>query len=181
MDERFDECLTFTLRAEGGFVDNPEDPGGATNMGITLATYRSWSDDTAAGVTQIQDLTRKVVSAIYRTLYWNPLRADALPAGVDLSVFDFGVNAGVWRSGRMLQLALGFTGDEVDGCVGPETLAAAGKASARGVIELLAKRQADYYRSLSEFAIFGAGWLNRTDARRNAALAMLTGADTRDI
>jgi lysozyme family protein len=107
------------------------------------------------------------------------LRADALPPGVDLSVFDMGVNAGIWRSARLLQRALGFTGEEVDGSIGPETLAAAAKCNARALVDDLAERQAAYYRGLAEFPIFGTGWLNRTEARRSAALAMLeeTGAD----
>ena len=103
MDANFTTCLTFTLQAEGGFVDNPADPGGATNMGITLATYRTYADAPSAGVMQIQDLSRDEASSIYRTLYWNPIRGDSLPAGVDLSVFDFGVNAGI--SSRSFQLA----------------------------------------------------------------------------
>jgi lysozyme family protein len=181
MDERFSECLAFTLRAEGGYVDNPDDPGGATNMGVTLATYRTWSDDPSAGVSQIRDITKRVAGAIYRTLYWHPVRGDALPVGVDLSVFDFGVNAGVWRSGRMLQLALGFSGDAVDGCIGPETLAAAVKADAQTLIEALSSRQATYYRSLPDYPIFGQGWLNRTEARRDAALAMLDSAATLNV
>ena len=181
MEDDFVTCLAFTLRAEGGYVDNPDDPGAATNMGITLATYRTWSDDPAAGIPQIKDMTRRVARAIYRAVYWNPLRADALPAGIDLSVFDFGVNAGTWRSARLLQRALGFTGDEVDGCIGPETLGAAGKADARTLIESLSSRQADYYRSLAEFPIFGQGWLNRTEARREAALAMLSGTQTTEV
>ena len=111
--------------------------------------------------------------AIYRSLYWNPLRADALPAGVDLSVFDMGVNAGIWGSARLLQRALGFTGEEVDGCVGPETLGAAAKCDPRTLVNDLAERQAAYYRSLSDFPTFGRGWLNRTEARRSAALAMI--------
>jgi lysozyme family protein len=181
MDELFSECLAFTLRAEGGYVDNPDDPGGATNMGITLATYRTWSDDPSAGVSQIRDLTMRTAGAIYRTLYWNPLRGDALPAGVDLSVFDFGVNAGVWRSGRVLQLALGFSSDTVDGCVGPETLAAADKAAVQELIESLASRQAMYYRSLKDYSFFGQGWLKRTETRRDAALAMLDNLPTRKV
>jgi lysozyme family protein len=181
MDELFSECLAFTLRTEGGYVDNPDDPGGATNMGITLATYRTWSDDPSAGISQIRDLTTRIAGAIYRMLYWNPLRGDALPAGVDLSVFDFGVNAGVWRSGRVLQLALGFSGDTVDGCVGPETLAAADKTDAQELIEALASRQAMYYRSLKDYSFFGQGWLNRTEARRDAALAMLDNSPTRKV
>jgi lysozyme family protein len=175
MADTFGTCLAFTLREEGGYIDNPADPGGATNMGVTLATYRDWSDDHNLGSAQVQDLTKRTARAIYRSLYWNPLRADALPAGVDLSVFDMGVNAGNWRSARLLQGAIGFTGDEVDGCIGPETLGAAGKCDARSVVNDLAQRQAAFYRSLDDFDTFGAGWLNRTEARRAAALAMIDG------
>ena len=106
------------------------------------------------------------------------MRADALPVGVDLSVFDMGVNAGNWRSARLLQRAIGFTGDEVDGCVGPETLGAAAKCDPRTLVNDLADRQADFYKSLAEFDTFGAGWLNRTEARRAAALAMIDPAKT---
>jgi lysozyme family protein len=121
-------------------------------------------------------MTPHIARAIYRSLYWNPLRADALPVGVDLSVFDMGVNAGIWRSARLLQQALGFTGDEVDGSVGPETLGAAATFDARALVDDLADGQADFYRSLAEFDTFGAGWLNRTEARRAAALAMIDAA-----
>lgn len=179
MADSFETCLAFTLREEGGYVDDPADPGGATNMGVTLATYRDWSDNPDLGPTQVQDMTERTARAIYRSLYWNPLRADALPAGVDLSVFDMGVNAGIWGSARLLQRALGFTGDEIDGCIGPETLGAAAKFDARALIDDLATRQEDYYRSLDDYDTFGAGWLNRTDARRAAALAMIDdGAET---
>jgi lysozyme family protein len=173
MADMFNACLAFTLREEGGYVDDPADPGGATNMGITLATYRQWSDDPALGPAEVRDMTLRIARAIYRSLYWNPLRADALPAGVDLSVFDMGVNAGIWRSARLLQRALGFTGEEVDGCVGPETLEASAKCNPRTLIDDLAERQAAYYRTLADFPTFGIGWLDRTRARRQAALAMV--------
>jgi lysozyme family protein len=78
MEDRFDICLAFTLREEGGYVDDPADPGGATNMGITLATYREWCDDPHLGDLQVKDMTPKTARAIYRSLYWDPLRADAL-------------------------------------------------------------------------------------------------------
>lgn len=178
MADKFEPCLAFTLREEGGYVDDPADPGGATNMGITLATYREWSDNPDLGAAQVQDLTLRIARAIYRSSYWNPLRADALPAGVDLSVFDMGVNAGNWRSAKLLQRAIGFVGDDVDGCIGPETLSAAAKCDPRALIDDLADRQADFYRSLADFDTFGAGWLNRTEARRAAALAMIDAADT---
>ena len=178
MADTFDTCLAFTLREEGGYMDDPADPGGATNMGITFATYRQWSDNSDLGPIQVQDMTERTARAIYRTLYWNPLRADALPAGVDLSVFDMGVNAGIWWSARLLQRALGFTGEEVDGCIGPETLGAAAKCNARTLVNDLADRQSAYYRPLPDFPTFGTGWLNRTEARRRAALAMVGGTET---
>jgi lysozyme family protein len=78
-------------------------------------------------------------------------------------------------------LALGFSGDAVDGCVGPETLAAAGEAGAWALIEELSSRQAAYYRSLPEYGIFGQGWIHRTDARRDAALAMLDRSKTQRV
>jgi lysozyme family protein len=177
----FDACLAFTLKQEGGYSDDPADPGGATNMGITLATYRQWADDPNLGPLQVQDISERTARAIYRSLYWNPLRADALPAGVDLSVFDMGANAGIWGSARLLQRALGFTGEEVDGCVGPETLGAAAKCDPRTLVDDLAERQAAYYRSLSDFPSFGRGWLNRTAARREAALAMIGGAKPQSV
>jgi lysozyme family protein len=181
MADTFDTCLAFTLREEGGYVDNPADPGGATNMGITLATYRGWSDNPDLGAAQVQDMTRRTAEAIYRSSYWNPLRADALPQGVDLSVFDMSVNAGIWRSARLLQRAIDFTGDEVDGCIGPETLGAAAKCDPRTLVNDLADRQADFYRSLVDFDTFGAGWLNRTEARRAAAFAMLERSGTVEV
>jgi lysozyme family protein len=141
-------------------------------MGITLATYRQWSDDPDFAAGQLRDTIRRTVRAIYRSLYWNPLRADALPVGVDLSVFDMGVNAGIWRSARLLQQALGFTGAAVDGSVGPQTLEAAPRFDRRALIDDLARRQTEFYRALPDFDVFGAGWLDRTVARRAAALAL---------
>src|SRR5205809_5326526 len=74
MADDFDTCLAFTLKEEAGYSDDPADPGGATNMGITLATYRQWSDNPNLGALQVQDLSERTARAIYRSLYWNPLR-----------------------------------------------------------------------------------------------------------
>ena len=72
MADMFDACLAFTLGEEGGYVDDPADPGGATNMGITLATYRQWSDNSALGAAQVPDLAMRTARAVYRALYWSP-------------------------------------------------------------------------------------------------------------
>ncbi|MET0528261.1 MAG: glycosyl hydrolase 108 family protein [Microvirga sp.] len=173
MADLFDACLAFTLAQEGGYVDDPADPGGATNMGITLATFQHWDHDPMLGPADVRGMTRQTAAAIYRALYWNALQGDLLPAGVDLSTFDFGVNAGTRRAAEMLQEVLEFPPDEVDGSVGPETLRAASKADATAVIRDLAERQTAYYRGLAEFDRFGRGWLDRTERRQQAALAML--------
>src|SRR5215213_8289929 len=108
MADTFDTCVAFTLREEGGYVDDPADPGGATNMGITLATLRAWTHEPALGPVQVRGMSRAEAAAIYRAMYWSPLHGAALPSGVDLSVCDFGVNAGMRRSAVLLQEALGF-------------------------------------------------------------------------
>jgi lysozyme family protein len=173
MADLFDACLAFTLAQEGGYVDDPADPRGATNLGITLATLQHWDHSPTLGPADVRDMTRQTAAAIYRALYWNALRGDALPAGVDLSTFDFGVNAGTRRSAELLQRVLGLPPDQIDGSVSPEALRAVLAADAAGVIAGLAEHQAAYYRGLPEFGRFGRGWLDRTERRRQAALAML--------
>src|SRR4051794_14706787 len=87
MADLFQRCLDFTLTQEGGFVDDPYDPGGATNMGITLATYRSWDHDPALGIADVRAMSRQTAAAIYYAMYWSVLGGQSLPAGIDLSVF----------------------------------------------------------------------------------------------
>ncbi len=171
----FPRALAFTLGQEGSWSDQPADPGGATMRGITLATYQSWAfaqgyaPPTADDLHEIDDAT---VAEIYHDLYWQPVHAGDLPDGVDLSVFDMGVNAGTGTAVRQLQTILRVT---PDGVVGPITIAAAQRASAFVLIASLADHQAAYYRSLADFPTFGVGWLARVEARRKAAMALASG------
>ncbi len=164
-----DACLTFTLREEGGYVDDPRDPGGATNMGVTLATLRVWRGNPHLTPADVRALTLAAVTPIYGADYWNKLRCDALPCGLDLMAFDFAVTSGTLRSAQMLQAAVGQTDD---GSVGPDTLAAASASNHAAVIAILGARQAAFYRSLPTFHVFGAGWLARTGRRQATALTM---------
>ena len=168
-----DECLSFTLHEEGGYVNDSRDPGGATNMGITLATYRAWCDDPRADVTELRTLPRSMATSIYGADYWNRLRGNALPAGLDLLVFDFAVTCGTVRSARELQAALGLPASEIDGSIGPETLLKAGLSHGVDLITRLTGRQIMFYRALPAFSVFGTGWLARTERRRVKALAMV--------
>ncbi len=146
MADTFAASLAFTLQQEGGFSDDPNDPGGATNYGITLGTLRTYTGNPDLGVADIQNISMDTVQAIYGADYWNRMRCDALPAGVDLMVFDHGVNAGTGRSAMVLQQALGLTGAAVDGSIGPHTLAAVGQVAPAALIHDLAGRQRASYQ-----------------------------------
>ena len=167
-------CIAFTLAAEGGLVDDPRDPGGLTNFGISQAAYPN---------VDIRALTPAKASVIYHTDYWEPLCADSpnLQPGVDLMVFDMGVNAGDGRSARILQRCLGFDGvspgQEIDGAIGPHTLLAVKGADPRKLVADLEAAQLAFYRSLPKWAAFGAGWTKRVDDRAAHARAMLAGSN----
>jgi hypothetical protein len=165
----FAGSLAFVLQAEGGYVDNPNDPGGPTNMGITLKTLEAWRGGTVTA-DDVRVLTRQEAGAIYKANYWDAMRCSSLPKGVDLMVFDCGVNAGPRRSILILQGAVGVP---ADGIMGPVTLAAAAAAAPRDLVAKLADARMQYYRGLPGWGTFGQGWTNRVAAVQKAALAML--------
>ena len=167
----FRKCVDVVLRHEGGFSDHPHDPGGATNLGITLNTLKEWRGDNSLTADDVRNLTVDEAREIYRTRYWNVLRCDDLPAGVDLVVFDFGVNAGPSRSAKVLQKVVGA---EADGSVGPATLAATKAQSSRDVVTQMSQLRLEFYRGLSTWPTFGRGWTNRTNAVQEAALEMVS-------
>ena len=170
--DNFAVCIAEILQMEGGFVNNPADPGGATNLGITKATLEAFRE---SQVTEddVRNLTKDEAQEIYRAKYWNVMRCNDLPPGIDLMVFDFGVNAGPQRSVKLLQKSAGVT---TDGSVGPITLAAVRAADPAALIARFAQGRMDHYRSLPTFETFGRGWTNRTEAIRAAALRMALAA-----
>lgn len=170
-DERFERCLTEVLRHEGGYVDHPSDPGGATNMGITrktLARWRKVTPWTALPKAAVETLTRDEAGLIYRANYWNKAHAGSMPAGADLALFDFAVNSGPDRAIRMLQVVLGVA---ADGEVGPVTLAAVAAADLRRLVNALCDRRLSFLQRLTSFSVFGRGWTRRVAEIRAAALA----------
>lgn len=168
MTDNFTRCVAFTLAEEGGFTLDPRDSGGATNMGITLATLSHWRG-TACTPADVRELGAAEATTIYRALYWQAMNCAALPPGADLLVFDFGVNAGPARAAKMLQAELGVA---ADGVVGPMTALAAKGADLPGLIGDLCGRQEIYYRALAAFPTFGAGWIARLDRRQATAVDM---------
>ena len=117
----FEKCLKFTLQFEGGFVNNPKDPGGPTNLGVTQATLSNFIGRQAT-IAEVKALTPATVAPIYKLKFWDHVGGDNLPEGIDLAVFDFGVHSGPSRGVMGLQRALNLADD---GKPGPVTFAAA--------------------------------------------------------
>ena len=115
MNKNYDKCLETILHHEGGYVNHPDDPGGETNLGVTKRVYQEWG-----GTKDMKDLTFDDVAPIYKKNYWDKMKCDDLPSGLDLCVFDFGVNAGPGRAAKYLQTLIGTV---ADGGIGPNTLA----------------------------------------------------------
>lgn len=163
----FDAAVAFTLDAEGGLVDNPLDPGGLTNLGLTLADLRQ-AEGPRANDDDVRALTPDVARGLYRVLYWVPVNGVRLPPGVGLSVFDHAVDCGIRTSARILQRIVSVT---ADGWIGPQTLTATTVFCYHGggaLLDLLHTRQREDYLAIGD-ATFEKGWLNRCDARLAAA------------
>lgn len=173
MDD-FARAGAFTLGEEGGFSDDPADPGGATNHGVTLDTLSSWRSHRCS-VADLRGLSVAEALRIFRAGYWQPVCGDALPPGLNLLVFDFAVNAGAGTSVRELQ---GVLGVPADGQIGPVTLRRAESTGRllQGHIAALAMAHAAHYRALPRFPRFGAGWLNRLARCKAAAVEMASQA-----
>jgi lysozyme family protein len=166
---RFDACMPFIFKAEGGYSDNPADPGGPTSFGITLATLRAYEGDPNLTAEDVKKLTPAIAKEIYRTAYWNRMQCGALPAGLDLEVFDFGVNSGPAESVKTLQRLVGVT---QDGSVGPITLAAVRQFNVGDLIGRFAQARLAFYQSLN-MPEFEQGWATRVAQIQTAATKML--------
>jgi lysozyme family protein len=143
----FDAAIEIVLKHEGGLTRDSRDPGGLTNFGISQRAYPQRN---------IAELTREDAKAIYRQDYWQAVRADQLPPDLRLHLFDAAVNAGVRQAIQWLQRACAV---KVDGIMGPETLRAA--ASTSGVKERMIAERLEFYTGLSNFSVFGRGWIRR--------------------
>ena len=159
----FDACLAEVLAHEGGYVNHPRDPGGETNLGISKRSYPN---------EDIRGMTRARAGAIYRRDFWNKVRGDELPDGIDLVAFDPAVNSGVSRGAKWLQSALGVT---QDGRIGPNTVGKAQTApDAVKVIQRACSARMGFLRGLGTWGTFGKGWSRRVASVEATAVAMST-------
>lgn len=171
---RFDECLPLVLVHEGGYVNHPKDPGGATNKGITQRTYDAWCKRQGYPHASVKNITDAEVAAIYKAQYWDKVSADDLPVGVDYAAFDFAVNSGPSRSAKFLQRSLGV---EDDGIIGAQTLAAAQDADPTRVISEVCDNRLAWLKRLKHWPTFGKGWSRRVSEVKEVSLSMARKAE----
>jgi len=165
----FNRALAAVLVHEGGYSNHAKDPGGATNKGITYRTYNAWRTSQGQKNQDVRNITDKEVAAIYKMQYWDAVKADELPSGLDYCVFDYAVNSGPGRAAKDLQRVLGVT---PDGSIGSNTLAAASTAGASNSINKLCDRRLAFFRSLKTWSTFGAGWSRRLTGVRALSLEL---------
>lgn len=146
---------------------HPADPGGSTRLGITLETFRRWRGDPSLTERDLDQAAIDEIKAIYHSWFWNTIRADDLPFGVDYAVFDFAVNSGPRRAVRFLQ---GLVNATQDGVVGQETLAKVRAYDRTTLIDQLCNARLCFLRGLPAFSTFGKGWTRRVEEVRAAAL-----------
>lgn len=160
----FDASMAEVFSHEGGYVNDPRDPGGETNMGISKRSYPS---------EDIRGMTRERAAAIYRRDYWNRVKGDQLPDGIDLVAFDPAVNSGVSRGSRWLQSALGVT---QDGKIGPQTVLSAQTATdGVAVIKRACAARMGFLRGLTSlWSTYSRGWTRRVASVEATAVAMYT-------
>ena len=157
------------LHHEGGFVNHPKDPGGMTNLGVTKAVYDKWIGREATEQ-EMRDLTPEDVAPIYKKNYWDRVKGDDLPSGVDWACFDWAVNSGSGRPAKALQRCVGAT---PDGAIGPMTLRAVADNEPKRLVEGVYTQRQKFYEDLKTFETFGRGWTRRNKETLDTALEMI--------
>ena len=169
MTGNFKACLDLVLKSEGGYVNNAQDPGGMTNLGVTKKALEEWLGHDV-DEKFMRKLTPEMAAPFYEQKYWRPCYGELLPRGLDFVVFSMGVNAGPGRSVKLLQSAIGLV---PDGIIGPRTRGLISDSNCATLIAKFSESRREYYRSLKTFPIFGKGWLSRVDNEEAEALQMV--------
>jgi len=173
MSPEFESSLPLILKHEGGYVNDPDDSGGATNKGITQSVYNRYRLNEKLPVQPVRNIEDGEAEEIYYRNYWLDGKCHKLPVGVNLVHFDFAVNAGIGRAAKTLQKVVGVTDD---GLIGPKTIDAVA-SYAKGIEELIkaySRAREAFYVSISKGKNekFLKGWLIRTKRTEETALAL---------
>jgi len=166
--DNFEKSFQLVLLEEGGYVNDPRDPGGRTNMGVT---QRAWEAFLNRDVTEseMRKLTPDAIRSFYKVQYWDKIKGDQLPAGIDYAAFDFAVNSGVSRAIKTLQQIAGVL---VDGSLGPKSMEAIKACNPEQTVDALCNMRLDFLKRLATFDTFGKGWKIRVAKVKDKASGM---------
>jgi lysozyme family protein len=168
MQENWDKSFEMVLAHEGGYVNDPRDPGGRTNLGVTQRAWEAyWSRSSSEE--EMRKLTPNVVKPFYKAMYWDKIKGDQLPAGVDYAAYDLAVNSGVGRAAKYLQRIAGVP---EDGVIGPKSLEAIKACDPEQAVQALCDMRLDFLKRLPTFDTFGKGWSRRVAEVKDKASGM---------
>jgi lysozyme family protein len=156
----WDQVFKHVVDSEGGYSNHPDDPGGPTYRGVTLATYRNYVDKKGT-ISDLKSMTTKEIKDLYKKQYWDPVKGDQLPSGVDALAFDFAINSGPAQAVRELQRVVGA---KVDGVIGPETMAKIRAYNPAAFVKDYAQQRMGFLKGLKNWGTFGNGWTNRVNS-----------------
>ena len=168
MQENWDDCFQMVLKHEGGFVNHPKDPGGMTNLGVTKAAWEGYVGETVDEAF-MRALTPEKVKPFYKAQYWDKIKGDQLPAGVDYAAYDLAVNSGVGRAAKYLQQIAGVA---ADGVIGPKSLEAIKACDPEQTVQAICDMRLDFLKRLPTFETFGKGWTIRVAEVKDKASGM---------
>lgn len=177
MKGNFDRALARVLVYEGGLSNNPKDPGGLTNKGITQGTYNSWRSRQGLGAASVATIKDSEVAAIYKLDFWDRVYGDALPSGADFCVFDGAVNSGVGGAAKWSQAVVGAS---VDGDFGTKTRDAIIEMDPEEFIKAFCSRRLGTLQRLPTWPTFKKGWMARIANVLKTAIAWAEAADAPD-
>jgi lysozyme family protein len=168
MKENWDDSFAAVLKHEGGFVNHPKDPGGMTNLGVTKA---AWEAYLGHSVTEenMRALTPFIVKPFYKAQYWDKIKGDQLPSGVDYAAYDLAVNSGTGRAAKYLQQIAGVA---ADGVIGPKSIEAIKACDPKEAVNALCDMRLDFLKRLPTFDTFGKGWSRRVAEVKDKASSM---------
>lgn len=155
--QNYPRCLANTLNEEGGWTNDPHDPGGPTMYGIIQREYTKYRTRKGLANQSVRYITNAELQEIYRGNYWNPVRGDDWPKGPDQIVWDIAVNSGLGRANKIMASALGTNVLNY----GQQGALANRSNDKVGIVKRACARRASFYRNLGTFQYFGRGWLAR--------------------
>ena len=168
MNKNYDQSFDWLMEDEGGFVNDPRDNGGMTNLGVTQANWEAYIGH-PVDKKDMQALTPDVVKPFYKARYWARIKGDGLPNGLDYCVFDMAVNSGTGMASKTIQRVCAVPDD---GIIGPKTLNAIHADDPAELINAFCDMRLDFLRGLSSFKTFGKGWTARVERVRSRALSL---------